>query len=351
MNELTSRLLGAGWTKDRHPPDVFWGDFKEFKYTWDALLKMNWKTPCGLHIDPRRAAVSDTSYNGVEYNPENGNPLTRCPHGRKDCEHIPEGLRGHYAHCPCRQTCDPYDYAQSAERIEAEWNRRRKEQYMQITGGQYCACVQDGNGFEGGLCKIQYDVETCIQVACRNSVCCILKCERNLSKVNIFYDIRRTWITRQGFLEETKTTLEKGLRVFSKPIARTDAEIWLRTKKAEYDPIQDKHIFQPKISPEDRKMEHFSEWHRRYPGYDWFEFRYEVENIRIEAKETRDLLQDLRDVAEGIEVRHKSDEERKEKQEKRERRAAYRAQKERKRQPSAAKPAQKEEQISLEGWT
>ena len=47
--------------------------------------------------------------------------------------------------------------------------------------------------------------------------------------------------------------------------------------------------------------------HRRYGGYDYFEFRYEVENIRIEARESRDLLQDLADIAAGIEVIHQSD--------------------------------------------
>ncbi len=54
-------------------------------------------------------------------------------------------------------------------------------------------------------------------------------------------------------------------------------------------------------------MEFFSRHHRTWPGYDFFEFQYEVENIRIEARETRDLLQDLRDVAEGLTVVHDSD--------------------------------------------
>ena len=48
--------------------------------------------------------------------------------------------------------------------------------------------------------------------------------------------------------------------------------------------------------------------HRHYDErYDYFEFHYEVENIRIARSEQRDLLQDLRDAAEGIEVVHEID--------------------------------------------
>lgn len=48
--------------------------------------------------------------------------------------------------------------------------------------------------------------------------------------------------------------------------------------------------------------------HRQYDErYDYFEFHYEVENIRIARSEQRDLLQDLRDAAEGIEVVHNID--------------------------------------------
>ena len=64
-------------------------------------------------------------------------------------------------------------------------------------------------------------------------------------KVNIFYDVRRTFITREGMFEETRTEITKGNKVFPHPVARTDAEIWLATKKAEFDPIRDKHIINP----------------------------------------------------------------------------------------------------------
>lgn len=72
-------------------------------------------------------------------------------------------------------------------------------------------------------------------------------------------------------------------------------------------------------------MEYFSDHHRSWPGYDYMEFSYEVQNIRIEKRETRDLLQDLRDVADGLTVVHAADQQRAKaqaKQEAREKRAA-----------------------------
>ena len=332
MNELTKRLYAEGWTREHHPDYVYWSDWENFGYKWDFALGLVWQTPCGLDVDGRSVAAADTSYMGVDYCPENGNPLLRCPYSRKDCEHIPDGLGGKYPWCPCRLVEGPYDYERSAEKIEHEADQRRKRQYMEITGGQYCACVVGCNGYDGGLVEVNYDVDQCIRCGCRNEFCSIRKQARDLKKVNVFYDVRRTYITRVGIIEDTRTELTKGVKVFPHPVARTDAEIWLATKKAEFDPIRDKHIINPRLNPEDRRMEYFSKHHRAWPGYDYFEFHYEVENIRIEARETRDLLQDLRDVADGLTVVHDSDLKAAAKKEKRDAKGARAAAKERKKQ-------------------
>ena len=265
---------------------------------------------------------------GVHYSPENGNPLIRCPYGKKDCEHSPAGLK--FPWCPCQLSQEPYDYDSSVEKLRDEQSRKEHEQWMEITGGQYCACVVGSNGYQGGQLQVRYDVNQCINVDCKNKFCSIRKKPRDLTRVNIFYDIRRTHITKLGFLEETKVELEKGVKVFPHPVARTDAEIWLKTKQAEYDPILSKHIIDPKFTSLDRQQQHFSKYHRTWPGYDYFEFHYDVENIRIEARETRDLLQDLRDVAEGIEVVHQADLLKAAKEQKQARREAAKAQRTRK---------------------
>lgn len=50
--------------------------------------------------------------------------------------------------CVLSRADAPYDYERSAEKVEAEARRRSNEQYMEITGGQFCACVEHGNGFD-----------------------------------------------------------------------------------------------------------------------------------------------------------------------------------------------------------
>ena len=348
MNELTKKLLAEGWTMDNHPDYVYRGTFDDgLEYKWDHKAKFVWQTGCGLLVEGRTVGGGDTSFMGVQYCAENGNPLLRCPYGNKKCEHIPDGFP--LPLCPCHLFDGPYDYGSSAEKVENDRLRERHKQYMEITGGQYCACVVDSNGFEGGRLEVKYDVDQCIRVKCKNEFCSIRKKPRDLTPVNIFYDIRRTWMTRTGFLEETKVTIEKGVKVFPKSVARTDAEIWLKVKKAEYNPLTDQTIIRPHLTSGDRRQEHFSDYHRKWPGYDYFEFHYEVENIRIEKRETRDLLQDLRDVEDGIEVVHASDLEKAAKVQKRERLAKARQAREKKkrRQEMLLPSAWEYEQIDL----
>ena len=142
---------------------------------------------------------------------------------------------------------------------------------MEITGGAYCACVVGCNGYDGGHVEVKYDVEQCIRCRCQNPVCVIRKQERDLSRANIFYDVRRTWITRIGFLEEKKVQVTKGERVFPHPVAQTDAEIWLETKKAHFNPLWSSSVIDsPHLTPEDRRQTFFSKMHRQYGEYDYF---------------------------------------------------------------------------------
>ena len=333
QNQLTRDLYAAGYTREDHPSFVYWSDWQNFGYLFEALLKFTWETPCGLLVDGksdlgRDLACCDASFQGIDYCPENDNPLLRCPYERKDCPHSISGFP--VPLCPCHTTGKRYSYEQSAERVESERSERQHRQYMEITGGAYCACVVGGNGYDGGHVEVQYDVEQCIRCRCQNPVCVIRKQKRDLSRANIFYDVRRTWITRIGFLEEKKVQVTKGERVFPHPVARTDAEIWLEMKKAHFNPLWSSSVIDsPHLTPEDRRQTFFSKMHRRYGEYDYFEFHYDVENIRIAKSEQRDLLQDLRDVADGLEVVHAVDLKKEQAAKKRESRQRRREQKER----------------------
>lgn len=79
-------------------------------------------------------------------------------------------------------------------------------------------------------------------------------------------------------------------------------------EKAHFNPLWSSSVIDsPHLTPEDWRQTFFSKMHRRYGEYDYFEFHYDVENIRIAKSEQRDLLQDLRDVADGLEVVHAVD--------------------------------------------
>jgi len=335
VNALTKRLYAEGYTRENHPDTVYWSDFQNLGYKWETMLGFTWETQCGLLIQGesevgRGLVCGDAAYQGVWYCPENDNPLLQCPFGKKDCLFIPAGFP--VAECPCHRTEREYNYQQSVEKEEAEQQQRRKanKQYADIANGSYCACVVGNNGFQGGLQEVCYDVAKCIEYRCKNQVCLIRKKQRDLSKVNVFYDVRRTWITRIGFLEEKRVEVTKGVKVFDKPVARTDAEIWLKARQAEFNPVHDESVIgHPKKSPEDRRQEYFTKMHRKWGDYNYFEFRYSVENVRIEAREQRDILQDLRDVADGIEVVHEADKLRAAKEQAKARRTAAKEQKRR----------------------
>ena len=90
QNQLTRDLYAAGYTREDHPSFVYWSDWQNFGYLFEALLKFTWETPCGLLVDGksdlgRGLACCDASFQGIDYCPENDNPLLRCPHERKDC--------------------------------------------------------------------------------------------------------------------------------------------------------------------------------------------------------------------------------------------------------------------------
>ena len=97
------------------------------------------------------------------------------------------------------------------------------------------------------------------------------------------------------------------MKVFPRFVAWTDAEIWLQTKQAEYDPLHSRSVSQPQMTPQDRQQAFFSKMHRQYGKYDYFEFHYEVENIHIARSERRDRVRDLQDAALGAEVVHDAD--------------------------------------------
>lgn len=100
------------------------------------------------------------------------------------------------------------------------------------------------------------------------------------------------------------TQIIKGKKLFDHPVSMDICKICARLCQ---DRIKDKmrtHYFMQLF---------FSEYHGRY-------FSFEIQNVRAEQRESRDLMQDLEDIRNGIQIIHASDVEKREAENKRERR-------------------------------
>lgn len=311
MNNLTKRLFEEGFTREHHPDYVEWSSWRDFEYTAKALREMIWEAPCGLI--QKGCGYNHCSQNGVDHCPENDNPLFGCPfYDEIPCKHrLDTKLMG--ANCVFHQIVRHYDYALSVEKLWDEWDQIQSQaRQKRVAEFGYCACMEWVR--ESREYRPHYDVETCIQSGCQNELCAITHQKRNLQRVNLYYDILRVWRRGKGGNVTEEKKLEKGVRRFKKAVARTDAEIWLK--------MYGEREFRPQMSLLDWRDEYFSKMHGKdgFGDYDSFEFSLTVQNIRIENREHRDLLQDLADIAEGYEVVHASDVEKQKQLEKRKRR-------------------------------
>ena len=311
QNKLTQALYAAGYTKERHPDYVRWDSWQGFVYKREYLAQVTWETPCGLLIRGKSAmgiglAEGEVSFQGICYCPEDDNPLLLCPYDRKDCSHIPKGFP--IPHCPCHRTDRHYRYEDSAEKAEEELTREKRRRYMDLTQGACCACVVSDTDCGGAGFKIQYDVERCIRSDCRNPFCVARQQKRDLRRANVYYDVRRVWITRTGFLRDRKETVMRGKKVFPKPVARTDAEIWLSERKDSFALLQSKStIYKPDMAGEIPAQKDHQRSVSQCVDQDCVHYQYHVENIRVAAREHRDSVQDQLETERGVDVIYATD--------------------------------------------
>ena len=298
MNKLTERLLAEGYTKDNHPDYVEWTTWQDFEYTLGYLRKTVWETPCGL-LQKGIDSHNNGSHNGVDYRPENDNPRFGCPY--YDEIICPHRFPGNYFgwNCAYHMTNKKYDYEKSVEKIWDAWNKVQNKALQDIGGLEsYCACM-NYDRYERRY-KPKYLIEICISTDCKNEICTVTRKKRDLRKVNVYYDILRQYRYKIGLLEYNDRYVEKGVKAFKKRVPLSDAEIWLEQKKDKF-PIR--------ADRDDRSHLHFSRNHgdTGFNEYTYFNYDMSAENIRIEHRESRDLMQDLADIAEGIKVTHASD--------------------------------------------
>lgn len=305
-NKLTKKLISEGYTADNFPNYVVldkvigkkdfdnWDGGFTYKRWW--IYERTFKTPCGLQCKGL-SCMTSLGYAGVEHTYENDNALIECPYGKMDCEHISNQLRDLPLRCKCQVHLvdEEYVYTGSVEGIKKLHDdeiQREKISFIMQKNERACEhhMYYDRDRKEW---IFNYNPGTCARLNCID--CSVLGKPLDKSKGNVYYDIKQSGrrYDLDGTLFEGKmfTTILKDKKVFERPVSMDICKIYLKLCKDE--------IFR-KI-----KLKYHSElfFAERYGK----EFSVEVLNIRAESKPSRDLMQDLEDIKNGIIISHESD--------------------------------------------
>lgn len=328
-NNLTRRLLAEGYTAENYPKDKvhiaggcysgngnpldnIYGGFEYNRIYCDAFT---YKTGCGMHVVGKNV-INSMGFCGEEWCHENDNPVIRCPYDKPNCSMNDERLNGMFGSgtciqcfCVCHKTEDPYDYEHSFEKAEKERQEEKERKYQEYS-----------NAHNGRICSrhmiynertrewhMNYEPYSCAKMCySQNGYCPVLGRELSKKRGNVYYDLKTSGIVKQQdeqcsiFDGEQWTHIEKGMRVFDKPCSMDICEAFVK--------VQSDKILH------DYEVNHSTEY--------MFDksFKAEILNIRAESKPSRDLIQDLQDIKDGITIVHASDSEKRMKQQKKERR-------------------------------
>ncbi|QNK41850.1 hypothetical protein [Caproicibacter fermentans] len=260
-----------------------------------------------------------TSFAGVDWTPENGNPEITCPYCRPEpCELNHELLRDHPMSsrateklymCACRSTNEPYSYERSIEKASREvWDESERlfANFFDLHHGRVCknCCWYCRTTKEW---YIQYDPVGCARTCySQDGRCPILQTEILPQKGNVYYDriVTRTEKGEGLFPDKVITTATKGIKLLDHPASLTICEAII--KYAKWRIIKE-------------KTESFN-FKQRWDFRNDQNFSIQLLNFRAESRDVRDLRQDLADIQEGIEVIHASDQQKAAKAKKHERR-------------------------------
>ena len=328
-NLLTQRLLAEGYTADNYPKDKVhiaggyhtastgpldnvYGGFEYNRVYSDNFL---YKTGCGMYVKGSNV-LTHMGYMGEEWCHENDNPVVRCPYDKAECPLNDNRLHGIFGGgnciqcwCACHKTEAPYDYEHSFEKAEKDRKdeeRRKYQEYADAHNGRICQNHMYYNERTREW-NMYYEPAQCARMCfAQNGYCPVLGRKLNKKRGNVYYDLKTSGIKKQTeaqrslFDGERWTHIEKGMRVFKKPCSMDICEAFIKVQS-------DKILSDYKIN---HSMECLLDK----------SFRVEILNIRAESKPSRDLMQDLQDIRDGIEISHASDNEKQKKEAKKEKR-------------------------------
>ena len=298
LTKVTKELLAAGWTKDQTPEGFRpWNDYYGgWEYKESVFRKFVFRTPCGMLVKGDKV-IDNMAYMGVNWTVESDNPVINCPfYALHDCSLRHPLLRNEFAynyrsqlgnikHCSVCRTDLTWDYENSVEKV-LDANKREEDllwdSFLVRHEGRACRHQCHFNRSEKKW-YIHYDPNTCTNYHC--SYCAILDKPVSEKKANVYYDLKKSYVKPgQGFMpDETITSITKGIK-----LTRASETICAAIVKYGRRWIQ-------------------STVYLQNHSFCYFGGSVEVMNLRSEKRESRDLLQDLQDVANGIEVHHQSD--------------------------------------------
>ena len=320
-NLLTQKLLAEGYDENNYPdyvrlPGSCWGDNPlqnlndGFVYTTEHRNKMVFKTGCGLLVKGSYFRNGHMSYMGRKWIIENDCPTITCPYRKNTCD-LRNPILGD-AHgsglckmlfCDCHKTDAQYDYEKSFDKVSDDEKKEINQKYdafVQSKKGHVCHWHANYNYWTGEWSQ-SYDPMTCARHCMNIGRDCELT-GRPVSKKkgNVFYDVKVSHIRRDGTLFDGQeiVRINKGVRLFD-----TAKSITICEQAA-------KHC---------RRYIEERERNKRSAEITLFGWKVEVLNIRVEQRESRDLMQDLQDIRDGIEVTHDSDLKKSAKEDKKER--------------------------------
>ena len=336
LNELTRRLLAEGYKPEDTPPGTC--EYKSYyggwTYTSQALNGMVFETPCGLLVQGWHFRNGYLSWQGVDWRPENDNPVVPCPRFTLDpcpLRHPLLQTEKYCCHsddvvyqCNCHPTARPYTFEGSLDEAHKQvWQESDElwKAFEAAHNGRVCR-HQSHYGRTSKAWTTYYSPMECAQLWPCCSYCSVLDKELVPQKGNVFYDVRKTW-TEKGsglFPDEERVSIEKGCKLLDKTVSMTICEAIVQYGQQDVEWCA---------------MSHY----RRAQFFDPT-LKIEILNLRAARMDTRDILQDLQDVANGIQVTHASDSLK-----------AAKAQKKARREAAKRRRIQKAEQMLLtHGW-
>lgn len=330
-NKLTKQLLSEGYTSDHFPKDKvhiahgcysrngnplenIYGGFEYNRIYYESFV---YKTGCGMYVQGKNV-ISDMGFSGEEWCHENDNPVIRCPYDKSECPDNDSRLHGTHGGglciqcwCVCHRTDEHYDFEHSFEKAEKkrqEEKNRKYQEYSDAHNGRICDrhMYYDERTKEWNL---RYHPSACAKICySQNGYCPILGKQLSKKRGNVYYDLKTSVIPDMRgkqislFDQNKVVSITKGIRFFDKPCSIDICEAFVKVQK-------------------DEIAYHYGINHswEKFINPTW---EFEILNVRAESKVSRDLMQDLQDISEGISITHASDEEKRTKEAKHEKREA-----------------------------